>query len=76
MHVYPEFLITKKDGFVLLITGHMQSFFLHKKPVYKRLDLGWKIPKQLSGLNAIPLSNNKNDRFKEKCSFFFSKYVH
>ena len=38
--------------------------FLHlvfyKQPVYKQLALTWKIDKQLSGLNPLSLSNNKN----------------
>ena len=36
--------------------------FFHNQPVYKRLALGWQIAKQLSGLNPISLSNNKNYR--------------
>ena len=32
----------------------------YKQPVYKRLALTWQIAKQLSGLNPLSLSNNKN----------------
>ena len=34
--------------------------FFYKQPVFKQLGLGWQIAKQLSGLNPLPLSNNKN----------------
>ena len=39
------------------------------EPVYKQLALGWKITKQLSGVNHYSLSNNKNYR-KRKFEFF------
>ena len=32
----------------------------YKQPVYKQLALTWQIAKQLSGLNPLSLSNNKN----------------
>ena len=32
----------------------------YKQPVYKQLALPWKTAKQLSGLNPLSLSNNKN----------------
>ena len=32
----------------------------YKQPVYKQLALTWQIDKQLSGLNPLSLSNNKN----------------
>ena len=32
----------------------------YKQPVYKQLALAWQIAKQLSGLNPLSLSNNKN----------------
>ena len=34
--------------------------FFYKQPVYKQPSLGSKIAKQLSGLNPLSLSNNKN----------------
>ena len=34
----------------------------YKQPIYKQLSLGWQIAKQLSGLNSLSQSNNKNDR--------------
>ena len=39
-----------------------QLHFFYKQPVYKQLALEWQITKQLSGLNPISLSNNKNCR--------------
>ena len=32
----------------------------YKQSVYKQLALAWQIAKQLSGLNPLSLSNNKN----------------
>ena len=32
----------------------------YEQPVYKQLALAWQITKQLSGLNPLSLSNNKN----------------
>ena len=43
--------------------------FLYKQPVYKQLALGWQTDKQLSGLNPLSLSNNKNCRLKKKGVF-------
>ena len=37
---------------------------LYKQPVYKQLSLAWQIAKQLSGLNLLSLSNNKNYSLK------------
>ena len=39
--------------------------FLHKKPVYKELALGWQIAKQLSVLNPFLLCKNKNYRLNK-----------
>ena len=39
--------------------------FFYKQPVYNQLALGWKIAKQLSGLNPLSLSNCKNYRLKK-----------
>ena len=36
----------------------------YKRPVYKQLALAWQIAKQLSGLNPLSLSNNKNYSLK------------
>ena len=41
------------------------TYFFYKQPVYKQLALGWQIAKQLSRLNPLSLSNNKNYRLKE-----------
>ena len=38
------------------------AFF--KQLVYKQLALAWQIAKQLSGLNPLSLSNNKNYSLK------------
>ena len=43
--------------------------FFYKQPVYKQLVLGWQIAKQLSGLNPLSLSNNKNCRLKKNGVF-------
>ena len=42
---------------------------LRWKPVYKQLALGWQIAKQLSELQSILLSNNKNYRLKKSGAF-------
>ena len=41
----------------------MELHFVCKQPVYKQLE--WQIAKQLSGLNPLSLSNNKNYELKE-----------
>ena len=48
----------------LSATGTDFSFFC-KQPVYKQLALGWQIGKQLSGLNPLSISNNKNYGLKK-----------
>ena len=48
-------LLMEKPGIDLL-----QLVFFIKQPVYKQLALEWQIEKQLSGLNPLSLSNNKN----------------
>ena len=45
------------------------SYFLNKQPVYKQLARGWQITKQLSGLNHLSLSNNKNYRLRRSGVF-------
>ena len=40
----------------------MQTSFFYKQPVYKQLAFGWQIAKQLSELNPLSISNNKNYR--------------
>ena len=37
-----------------------------KQLVYKQLALKWKIAKQLSGLNPLSLSNNKNYKLNKR----------
>ena len=39
--------------------------FFYKQSVYKQLVLGWKIAKQLSGLNSLSLGNNENCSLKQ-----------
>ena len=46
-----------------------------KQTVYKQLALEWQTAKQLSGINSLSLSNNKNLQIKEKWNFFFVKNV-
>ena len=41
----------------------------YKQPVCEQQALGWQIAKQLSGLNPLSLSNNKNCRSKESGVF-------
>ena len=36
------------------------TYLFYKQPIYKQLALGCQIAKQLSGLNPLSLSNNKN----------------
>ena len=47
----------------------MKLHFVCKQPVYKQLVLGWRIAKQLSELNPLSLSNNKNYELKESGIF-------
>ena len=48
------YLLIEKPGIDLL---HLAFY---KQPVDKQLALAWQIAKQLSGLNPLSLSNNKN----------------
>ena len=41
------------------------QLFFPKQPVYRQLTLGWKFANQLSRLNPLSLSNNKNYRLKK-----------
>ena len=43
------------------------------QPVYKQPARGWQTAKQISGLNALLLSNNKNYRLKESAIFLCNK---
>ena len=47
----------------------VNTYFFYKQPVYEQLALGWKIAKQLSGINPLLLSNNKNYRLKKSGVF-------
>ena len=49
------------------------TYFIYKQPVYKQLALGWKIVKQLSGLNPFSLSNSNNYRSKKSGLFLSNK---
>ena len=51
-------LLMEKPGIDLL------HLVFYKQPVYKQLALAWQIAKQLSGLNPLSLSNNKNYSLK------------
>ena len=45
------------------------TYFFNKQPAYKQLALEKQIAKQLSGLNPLSLSNNKNYILKKKRVF-------
>ena len=45
------------------------TYFFYKQLVYKQIALGWQIAKQLSGLNPLSVSNNKNYRLKKSGVF-------
>ena len=57
-------LLIEKPG-----TDLLHLVFFYKQPVYEQLALTWKIAKQLSGLNPLSLSNNKNYRLKKNGVF-------
>ena len=61
-------LLIEKPGIDLV---HLVFFIFYIAPVYKQVALAWKIAKQLSGLNLLSLSNNKNYRLKRN-SFLFA----
>ena len=42
---------------------------VYQQPVYKQLVLAWQIAKQLSGLNPLSLTNNKNNILKKNGVF-------
>ena len=45
------------------------TYFFNKQPGYRQLALKWQIAKQLSGLNSLSVSNNKNCRLKKSRVF-------
>ena len=45
------------------------TYVFYKQRVHKQLALGWRIVKQLSELNPLSLSNNKNYGLKESGNF-------
>ena len=53
----------------ILIFKILIVHFFYKQPVYKQLVLGWEIAQELSGLNLLLLSNNKNYRLKKSGVF-------
>ena len=58
------FSLKKSSTFANLLMGKSDIDLVHlvfyKQPVYEQLALAWPIAKQLSGLNPLSLSNNKN----------------
>ena len=54
-------VITSRFGAGTIFEVHI----FYKQRVYKPLALGWQISKQLSGLNPLSISNNKNYRLKK-----------
>ena len=61
LHMYANF------QFCSFICDYTQFFY--KQPVYKQLALTWQIPKQLSAISPLLLSNNKNYRLKKSGVF-------
>ena len=51
----------------------MNTLIFPKQPVYEQLAPGWQIAKQLSVLNPLLLSNNRNYRLKESGVFLCDK---
>ena len=51
--------------YLLLQSRTIALHYFHKQPVYKKLALGWQIAMQLSGLNPLSPSKNKNYRLKK-----------
>ena len=45
------------------------TYFFNKQPGYRQIALKWQIAKQLSGLNSLSVSNNKNCRLKKSRVF-------
>ena len=45
------------------------TYFFNKQRGYKQLALKWQIAKQLSGLDPLSVSNNKNYRLKKSRVF-------
>ena len=62
------FSLKKSSTFANLLMGKPDIDLVHlvfyKQPVYEQLALAWPIAKQLSGLNPLSLSNNKNNSLK------------
>ena len=55
---------TFQKAFTVRYYSNTLNFF-YKQPVYGQTALGWRIAKQLSGLNPFSLSNNENYRLKK-----------
>ena len=49
------------------------TYFFYKQPVYKQLVVEWQIAKQLSGLNLLSPSANKNYIQRKEEFFFYNK---
>ena len=74
LHLQKIFTLKKSSTFANLLIEKrgidlLHLFFFYSQPVYKQLALAWRIAKQLSGLNPVSLSNNKNYRLKRNRVF-------
>ena len=68
--VCTKYIVQKHVTVTISKTNESQlHLFCKKRQVYKQLALGWQIAKQLSGLNPLSISNNKNYRLKESRGF-------
>ena len=65
LHLKNTFTLKKSSTFAnLLMEKSGIDLVFYKQPVYNQLTLAWQIAKQLSGLNPLSLSNNKNYSLK------------
>ena len=60
-------------SFCVKLNRKFNILFFSKQSVCKQLALGWEIAKQLSGLNPLLLSNNKNYRLKKSEVYLYKK---
>ena len=68
-----EYCTILKNSFyyrTYMVAGSVYTLIcFYKEPVYKQLALKWQIANQLSGLNPVSLSNNKNYRLRKSGVF-------
>ena len=56
----------QKQQFIFQCMNTNTLICFKKQRVYQQPVLGWKIDKQLSGLNSLSLNNNKNYKLEAK----------